>query len=121
VFKAGEIIKADQVPTHYVYALIDEADQVFYIGVTTDPPTRLRQHVYRPGNTLMTAKLLTCQPRLLVLSVHAERQEAETEERRQISANVALLNFVGTPRMVALGVKHNQRGLAQFRRAQEKR
>lgn len=53
---------------HYVYALIDDDEQVFYVGKSNQPYTRLQQHVQdaapRVGEKLKTVR----NPRLRILA-----------------------------------------------------
>lgn len=98
--------ESNGVPLRYVYALEDpRTGRARYIGVTADPPRRLKEHVYNTGehnpikrdwvNWLKAAGLA---PRMRVLSC-VPLHKALDEEHRQIRLHREkfpdLLNTVG--------------------------
>ena len=73
---------------HYVYALIDDDEQVFYVGKSAQPFTRLQQHV-RYGQPRVKDKIAGCrQPRLRILAGPVPEVVAELIEELCIRAGV---------------------------------
>lgn len=65
--KPGEIItlRSDR---HYVYALIDDEDQVFYVGRTVAPRARLQQHVQCGVARVAERLKQVAEPRMRILA-----------------------------------------------------
>lgn len=73
---------------HYVYALIDDDEQAFYVGKSCQPFTRLQQHV-RYGQPRVKEKIASCrQPRLRILAGPVPEVVAERIEELCIRAGV---------------------------------
>lgn len=85
-FTPGEIVLFETARTakHYVYALLDDSDAIFYIGRTFDPHTRLRAHIYT-GSPLIRARLKQNKAqRMRILAGPMTEQEAAKYETEAI-------------------------------------
>jgi len=95
MLNAGDIVTLTPSGFHYVYALIDDDGNVFYIGITNRPHMRLYQHLNpKQSNSadLLWKLHALNEPRMQILSVHSDRDGAIAEERRQIGSRTGLLN-----------------------------
>lgn len=97
VWSIGDIVTTE-LKNHYVYELLDDFGLVFYVGVTNNPPQRLRAHQRSDVSVIRLAVLDCRQARMLIVAGPMSRSEAEAEERRRISETPALLNHHCKPR-----------------------
>ena len=106
--RAGDILKFDPA-LHYVYALIDDKDTVFYVGRSHCPQSRLYHHWRGTGNSEVTTRVKGCWiARMLILAGPIPEREAIDEERRQIALYPQLLNQEHRPEIQG-GARNNQR------------
>lgn len=89
----GQEIELKAAEWFYVYGLVDEDGVCFYIGVTSDPRRRLRQHWATNFNPRVYAKIRALKtPRMVILSDECTKTEALALEAQLIEETPNLFN-----------------------------
>jgi|SRR6478736_1081385 len=91
----GEIITLTSQASHYIYGLLDDDGNIFYVGRSRTPRERLKGHVQRPTSSELRDKLESCDsPRMQILSGPLSEAEAVKIEAICIQAGMLCLNLV---------------------------
>jgi hypothetical protein len=102
---------------HHVYHLVDPRDRaVRYVGKSTNPRARLRQHIEEARARVNTAKkrwiaeLLAAhiEPALVVISTHATEPAAREAEAAQCRAHLTTILNLHDPTKGAGDFKHQR-------------
>lgn len=81
---------------HYVYALLDDQGNAFYVGYSTHPIARSMQHSGDNENrNSYNAIRANKRPRMVILSIHKNREEALQKEHSYITRHPHLVNARG--------------------------
>ncbi len=91
-YHAGDQLQFDP-DGYYVYGLLDDRGRCFYVGVTSDPAKRLREHIRNAFNARVRSKMAKCQrKRLVILSNRLTQKHARELEAQLIRKLRGLLN-----------------------------
>ncbi len=86
----------------YVYELIDDNSEPFYIGMTAEPARRLSQHLHSSRfphmrNDVFLRLASLKEPRMRIVATYPSRAEAQIAERALIRKSSGLtVNIAGT-------------------------
>ena len=91
----GEILTHGPTKHQYIYALLDDDGEIFYVGRSGTPRERLKSHISRPTSSELRAKLASCStPRMKILSGPLSDEVARKVEEICIQAGIMFLNVV---------------------------
>jgi len=97
----GEIITLTSQASHYVYGLLDDDGNIFYVGRTGTPSRRLREHLNCPRSVELRDKLASVStPRMQILGGPMSEEVARRVEWICIQVGIQCLDLVnGETRM----------------------
>ncbi len=92
LFEVGQEIRLEP-KRFYVYALLDDQGVCFYIGITCDPVSRLRQHMSTSAAPRVKDRIsAVSDKRMLILSEPLPEVDARELEAELIAINPGLAN-----------------------------
>lgn len=92
------LMNGTQTKRHYVYALLRDDGEPFYVGKTCRPAVRLRDHVLKGARPVREALARCTEPRMRILAGPLSERDALSAEQAMILLTPNLLNHHGVGR-----------------------